>query len=75
MPRLLLLLPATTYRAEAFLEAARKLKLEVVVGSKRADTLKDENAAGFLALNLHDPEETTRAVVEYASTKIGRAHV
>ena len=35
MPRLLLLLPATTYRAEAFLEAARKLKLEVVVGSLR----------------------------------------
>src|SRR6266849_5812403 len=32
MPRLLLLLPTTTYRAEAFLDAARKLKLDVVVG-------------------------------------------
>ncbi len=66
MPRLLLLLPTTTYRAEAFLEAAHKLGLEVTVGSKRADVLEDQHAAGFLALNLSDPEAAARAAVEFA---------
>ena len=35
MPRLLLLLPTTTYRTAAFLGAARKLGVEVVVASER----------------------------------------
>src|SRR2546430_5339568 len=66
MPRLLLLLPATTYRAEAFLEAARKLKLEVTVGSKRADRLANQHAVDFLPLNFNDLEATTHAAVEFA---------
>ena len=68
MPRLLLLLPATTYRAEAFLEAARKLKLEVVVGSKRAAMQADLGDTVFLPLNLHDLDEAVRSVVEFART-------
>src|SRR5438132_2034037 len=68
MPRLLLLLPATTYRAEAFLEAARKLKLEAVVGSKSADMLADPTDTDFLPLNLRDLDEAVRSVVEFART-------
>src|SRR5213594_3468011 len=68
MPRLLLLLPATTYRAEAFLEAARKLKLDVVVGSKRAAMLDDLGDAVFIPLNLHDLDEAVRSAVEFART-------
>jgi biotin carboxylase len=68
MPRLLLLLPATTYRAEAFLDAARKLKLAVVVGSKRAAVLDDLGDAVFLPLNLHDLDEAVRSVIEFART-------
>src|SRR5437867_2277280 len=68
MPRLLLLLPATTYRAEAFLEAARKLKLDVVVGSKRAAMLAELGDAAFLPLNMHDLEEAVRSVLEFART-------
>src|SRR6266571_4937366 len=68
MPRLLLLLPTTTYRAEAFLEAARKLKLDVVVGSKRAAMREDLGDAAFLPLNMHDLEEAVRSVVEFART-------
>ena len=68
MPRLLLLLPTTTYRAEAFLEAARKLKLDVVVGSKKAAVPGDLGDAAFLPLNLHDLEEAVRSVVEFART-------
>src|SRR5712691_192329 len=66
MPRLLLLLPTTTYRAEAFLEAARSLKLEVVVGSKRAAMLDDLGDAVFLPLNLHNLDEAVYSVVEFA---------
>ncbi len=68
MPRLLLLLPTTTYRAEAFLGAARKLKLDVVVGSKKAAVPGDLGDAAFLPLNLHDLEEAVRSVVEFART-------
>src|SRR5437667_12047970 len=68
MPRLLLLLPATTYRAEAFLEAARKLKLDLVVGSKRAAMLEDVGDTVFLPMNTHDWEQAVRSVVEFART-------
>src|SRR5881296_1679179 len=68
MPRLLLLLPTTTYRAEAFLGAALKLKLDVVVGSKRAAMLEDLGDAAFLPFNMHDLEEAVRSVVEFART-------
>src|SRR3989442_504289 len=66
MPRLLLLLPTTTYRAEAFLQAARSLKLEVVVGSKRADRLANQHTVDFLPLNFNGLEATTHAAVEFA---------
>src|SRR2546427_3789142 len=68
MPRLLLLLPTTTYRAEAFLDAARKLKLDVVVGSKRAAMLEDLGDAALLQLEMHDLEEAVRSVLEFART-------
>src|SRR5438094_6980310 len=68
MPRLLLLLPTTTYRAEAFLDAARKLKLDVVVGSKRAAMLEDLGDAAFLQLEMQDLEEAVRSVLEFART-------
>src|SRR2546430_1016119 len=63
MPRLLLLLPTTTYRAEAFLGAARKLKLEVTLGSKQADRLADQHAVDVLPLNFNDPGVTARAAL------------
>src|SRR2546428_13137058 len=68
MPRLLLLLPTTTYRAEAFLDAARKLKLDVVVGSKRAAMLEDLGDAAFLPLKMHDLEEAARSALEFSRT-------
>ena len=45
--RLLLLLPTTTYRADPFLEAARRLNLEVVVGSDFCHVLADNGAYRF----------------------------
>ena len=50
------------------MNAARKLKLDVVVGSKRAAMLEDLGDAAFLPLNMHDLEEAVRSVVEFART-------
>ena len=61
MPHLLLLLPATTYRAEAFLHAAQHLKLEVTVGSEEGVSLAEQGSTKCLALDFCDPEGSARA--------------
>jgi biotin carboxylase len=66
MPRVLLLLPSTTYRAEAFLEAACKLRLDITLGLERTAVLIDRPQFDWLALNFSEPERSADAVVEYA---------
>lgn len=66
MDRLLLLMTTTTYRANAFLEAARRLDVPVVVGSDRPQVLADSNPAGNLAVNFQAPDEGSRAIAEFA---------
>jgi len=66
MPRLLLLLPTTTYRAEAFLDAARRCGVEITVGSDRAHALAERRPNDMLALDFLNPEEAARVVVEFA---------
>ena len=56
MPRVLLLLPTTTYRAKAFIDAALRLGVDVVAASERPSTLEAKNPAGLLTLNFVDPE-------------------
>ena len=67
MPRLLLLLPTTTYRAEAFLEAAERLQLNVTVGAGPAHLQADQPPPDFLPLDFRDVEHARRAVVEFAT--------
>ena len=67
MPRVLLLLPATTYRADGFLEAARRLHLDVTVGSEAAASLAAQQP-DLLILDLRDATATTRAVVRFAES-------
>ncbi|MEO8348919.1 MAG: phosphoribosylglycinamide synthetase, partial [Acidobacteriota bacterium] len=66
MPRVLLLLPTTTYRASAFLAAAAKVGADVTVASEEASTLASRNPAGFLTLDFRDPEECARRVVGFS---------
>ncbi|HXH11245.1 MAG TPA: ATP-grasp domain-containing protein [Alphaproteobacteria bacterium] len=68
MRRLLLLMTTQTYRATAFLNAARRLGVSVVVGSERPQALAAANPAGHLTLDFFAPEEATRTIVEYAQT-------
>lgn len=67
MSRLLLLLPTTTYRTKAFLDAALSIGVEVAAASERANTLADKNPSGLLLLNFGDPDEAAREVAAYAS--------
>jgi biotin carboxylase len=68
MPRILLLLPSTTYRAEAFLEGARKLRLDITLGLERTAVLIDRPEFDWLSLNFSEPARSVDAVVEYART-------
>ena len=56
----------TTYRASAFLEAARRLDMPVVVGSDREQALSAASPAGHLTLDFLAPEKATGAIVEFA---------
>jgi len=66
MQRLLLLMTTTTYRAQAFLDAARRLDIPVTVGSERSQALAAVNPVGHLTLDFSSPAEATRTIVEFA---------
>ncbi len=66
MHRLLLLMTTTTYRAGAFLEAASRLGVPVVVGSDQPQVLAAANPGGNLAVNFLAPGKGTRTIVEFA---------
>ncbi len=61
MARVLLLLPTATYRARDFLAAARRLGLDVVVGSEQAQVVGDDGAYAVL-MPLDDIDAATEAV-------------
>lgn len=65
MPRLLLLLPATTYRAEAFLEAARLVPVAVTVGMERVAEYVPVASNDILLLNIHDHLAATQTVIKF----------
>ena len=66
MSRVLLLLPTTTYRTPDFLEAARRLDVEVTVASEKPSTMEALNPAGLLTLDFRDPEGSVRKVKDFA---------
>ena len=66
MPRLLLLLPTTTYRAEAYLDAARRLKLDVTVGGEQEFASASKTMGNFLPLNFDHPHRSAQAAAGFA---------
>ena len=66
MPRLLLLLPTTTYRTTAFVEAARQIGVELTVASEQASTFEGANPAGLLTLDFRNPERAADDVHVFA---------
>jgi sulfite reductase (ferredoxin) len=65
MSRVLLLLPTTTYRTEAFLDAAARLGVDVTVASEQPNTLQGLNPAGLLTLDFDDVEKAIERVREF----------
>lgn len=63
--RVLLLMSPATYRGGAFLQAAQKLDLEVVVGIDLPESLADYWHVP-LGLDFSDPAASVQTVVEYA---------
>lgn len=63
--RLLLLVPRISYRATDFLNAAERLKVDVVVASDVRQTL--EEAGGTLTLDFLDLQGATEAVLSFSA--------
>ncbi|HEV8481574.1 MAG TPA: ATP-grasp domain-containing protein [Candidatus Eisenbacteria bacterium] len=66
MKRVLLLMTTTSYRAQAFLQAAESLELEVVVGSDREQALAFANPSAHLTLDFASPEISALRATEFA---------
>lgn len=68
-PRVLLLLSTRTYRAKAFLEAARRLGVAVVVGSERQQALARQAPHTTLTLDFRHPERAAEQIAAFAATR------
>jgi biotin carboxylase len=67
MPRVLLLLPTTTYRTKAYIDAALKLGIDVVAASEISSSLQPQNPENLLTLSLFEPEKAAEEAARYAN--------
>lgn len=65
MPRVLLIIPTTSYRATDFFAAAESLGVEVAVAAEESLPLVEPER--FLAIDCSHPEEAARAIVDLAT--------
>ncbi len=66
MPRSLLLIPTASYRAKDFLEAARRLGIEVVVGGDRRQVLEAAVPGRTLTLDFAEPDSAVATIERFA---------
>jgi hypothetical protein len=71
MARVLLLVPSATYRVADFLEAARTLDVDVVIGGDEAHALAGVMGSGSVVIPLDDPERAAEAIVAHDSLAPG----
>ena len=69
VPRLLLLLPTTTYRTQAFLDAARQLGVEIVSASERPNVFEEQVPGNLITLDFADPAGAAETIAAF-----GRDH-
>ncbi len=65
-PRLLLLLPTATYRTTAFVEAARRLHIDLTVASEQANTFQQAQPDRLLTLDFGRPERAAAQARAFA---------
>src|SRR2546426_1150489 len=66
MARLLLLLPTTTYRTQAFVDAATKLGVDLVCASERPSTLEERAPDHLITVDFADPDGAAEALARFA---------
>jgi biotin carboxylase len=66
LARVLLLMATRTYRARAFMHAARRLGIDVVVGSERRQALAGRTRNTTLALDFKRPDRAARSIAAVA---------
>src|SRR3954462_13482426 len=64
MPSIVLILPESSYLADDFLSAARRLGLQVITASDRCHVLAEEWTEGSLPLDFTQPESAARKLAE-----------
>src|SRR5215212_2588740 len=67
--RVLLLMAAKTYRAKAFMTAARRLGVDVVVGSDERGPLSRRTAGSQIGLDLTRPARSATRIVKIAEER------
>jgi biotin carboxylase len=65
MPRVLLLLPTTTYRAPDFLAAAARMNVEVVAATEKPNVMARHHPDKFLTIDFADLQASTQAAREF----------
>jgi biotin carboxylase len=65
--RLLLLLPTRTYRTDDFIDAARKLGVDLVCASEKPSTLEELVPDGLLTLDFADPAAAVGRAVAFST--------
>ena len=67
--RLLLLIPTTTYRTEDFVEAARRLDVDLAIASDRPNVMSAEFPDHLLTLPFSDPEAAVEEMRRFAARR------
>ena len=67
MPRVLLLLPNSSYRTDDFLHAIRALDLDVTVATDQASTMQALSPDGLITLDFAEPRSAARTVAAFAA--------
>ena len=66
MARLLLLLPTTTYRTQAFVDAATRLGVDLVCASERPSTLEERAPDNLITVDFADPDGAAETLARFA---------
>lgn len=73
MKRILLLMPGNTYRAKAFIDAAKKLKIDLIIGSDQEQTLTSLLPNKYITLNFHKIKISSEQIYSFNNkTKINK---
>jgi biotin carboxylase len=69
MDRVLLLLPTTTYRTQAFVDAARALGVDLVCASERPSTFEAHAPDNLITLDFADPAGAAETIARLATRR------